>query len=119
MSVRLDNAIAEFEDETLDLTLAERISGLRKALMWNAFMGLKRLGSKKRQGILVEEDQNHIECMKFLNQIEKMYLAEFRMNKISGKSIENMDKEFLKKIKEEKGSIGSIVRDIKPMQKSG
>ena len=40
---RLDAAIVAFEDEQSELTLGERISILREALMINAFEVLKRV----------------------------------------------------------------------------
>jgi len=53
--------------------------------------------------------------MKYFKDIERMYTSEVRNNKLSGKSNDIMNKEFLTKIKEMKGSIGDIVRDISPI----
>lgn len=117
MSTRLDRAIEQFEDETLDISMGERISGLRNALMWDAYRKLKAIGKAKKMGEKIEEDADHIDRMKYFKDIEKMYISELKMNKITGKSSDNMDKEFLKRIKEEKGSIGDIVRDLKPLDK--
>jgi hypothetical protein len=117
MSSRLDRAIEQFEDETLDISMGERISGLRNALMWDAYRKLKAIGKAKKMGEKIEEDADHIDRMKYFKDIEKMYISELKMNKITGKSNDNMDKEFLKRIKEEKGSIGDIVRDLNPANK--
>jgi hypothetical protein len=117
MSSRLDRAIEQFEDETLDISMGERISGLRNALMWDAYRKLKAIGKAKKIGEKIEEDADHIDRMKYFKDIEKMYISELKMNKITGKSNDNMDKEFLKRIKEEKGSIGDIVRDLNPANK--
>ena len=119
MSVVLDRAISQFEDESLDLSMGERISILRNALMWDAYHKLKKIGKAKAKGEKIEEDQDHIDRMKYFKDIEKMYISELKMNKITGKANDNMDKEFLKRIKEEKGSIGEIVRDIKPLENTG
>ena len=113
MADKLDEAIADFEDETLDLTLGERISGLRQALLWNSYRAIQRIkkhGSK--HPISEEEEYKQIECMKHFKDIERMYISEMKVNKIMGKSDDVMNNEFLKKIKEMKSSIGDIVATI-------
>ena len=114
MSTRLDKAIAEFEDETLDLSMGDRIAGLRNALMWDAYHNLKKIGKSVEKKAEEEKHIDHIERMKYFKEMEKMYVSELKMNKVLGKSNDNMDKEFLKRIKEEKSSIGDIVRDLNP-----
>ena len=120
MPDKLDEAIAQFEDETLDITLDERVSGLRQALLWNAFHAIKRI---KKYGtkhpISEEEEYKQIECMKHFKEIEKMYIAQIKSNKLVGKSDDTMNNDFLKKIKEMKGSMGDIVRDLNPLNKVG
>ena len=118
MADKLDEAIAEFEDETLDLTLGERISGLRQALLWNSYHAIKRIkkfGTK--HPISEEEEYKQIECMRHFKDIEKMYTSEVKANKLLGKSDDAMNNDFLKKIKEMKSSIGEIVRDLNPLNK--
>lgn len=120
MPDKLDEAIAAFEDETLELTLGERISGLRQALLWNSYHAIKRI---KRFGtkhpISEEEDYKQVECMRHFKDIEKMYTSEVKANKLLGKSDDAMNNDFLKKIKEMKSSIGDIVRDLNPLNKVG
>jgi hypothetical protein len=113
MPDKLDEAIAEFEDETLDLTLGERISGLRQALLWNSYHAIKRIkkfGSK--HPISEEEEYKQIECMRHFKDIEKMYTSEVKANKLLGKSDDVINNAFLKKIKEMKSSIGDIIATI-------
>lgn len=111
---KLDIAIAAFEDESSDLTLGERVSILRDALMWNAFHTLKRI---KKHGtkspISEDEEYKQIECMKHFREIEKMYTSTVKMNKLLNKSEDKVNDDFLKAIKEMKGSMGTIVRDLK------
>ncbi|MEO6637975.1 MAG: hypothetical protein ABIN25_06840, partial [Ginsengibacter sp.] len=59
---RLDKAIAAFEDETLDLTLGERISGIRAALLHNVLNLIKRSNKTgKKSEAEKEEESKHIE----------------------------------------------------------
>lgn len=110
---KLDLAIAAFEDESSDLTLGERVSILRDALMWNAFHALKRikkLGTKSP--ISAEEEFKQIECMKHFKEIEKMYTSTVKMNKLMGKSDDKMNNDFLKVVKEMKSTMGEIERRL-------
>lgn len=114
---RLDKAIADFEDETLDLTMGDRITNLRSALALVAFERLKRVQKfgKKINKECEELEFKQVECQKMFKVIENMYYSQLKQNKILGKAQnDGMDKEFLKKIKEQKSSIGDIVRDLKP-----
>lgn len=115
---RLDRAIKDFEDETLDLTMGERISNLRTALTWAAYERIKRIhkvGIKSKQG--ADLDFKQVETQKQFKLIEQMYYSQLRQNKLLGKAQdEGMDKDWLKKIKELKGSMGEIVRDLKPSE---
>lgn len=111
---RLDRAIADFEDETLDLTMGERIFNLRDALTWAAFERLKRihkLGTKAKES--EELDFKQIECQKQFKLIDQLYTSQIRHNKLLGKAQEEgMDKDFLKRLKESHSSLGSIVRNM-------
>lgn len=110
---KLDKAIEIFEDETLDLTLGERISLLREALMWNAHAAMKRINKNGlKDQLSAEEDYKQTECVKWFKELEKLYNAQLKTNKLSGKSNDNMDKDFLKKIKEQKSSIGDVIATI-------
>lgn len=114
---RLDKAILAFEDESSDSSMGERIANLRSALQWSAFDRLKRIkkGSKKSPAETEadeEADMKHIECFKQFQLIEKMYISQLKLNKLTGKALdEGLDKDWLKEIK---GSnpIGSIVRSM-------
>lgn len=119
MSNVLDIAMAAFEDEKSPLTLEEKISGLRRALSWNVLQSLKKV--IKGEKLSGDEDYKHTECMRYLGQLEKIYASEARMNKQmlkSGKVLPDMDRDYLKRIKEENGSVGGIVRDIQPIGKA-
>lgn len=118
MGTRLDKAIADFEDESLDISLGERVSRLRSALMYNAYEALKRVGKSEDKNRPFDED-DHLSRMKYFKDIEKMYISEIKMNKLLGKSEDQVNKEFLKRIKEEKSSMGDIVRDIRPISQTG
>lgn len=113
---RLDRAIRDFEDETLDLTMGERISNLRSALTWAAFERIKRIHKLGKKTPEAEElDFKQTECQKQFKLIDQMYASQMRQNKLSGKAVDSgMDNEWLKKIKEQKGTMGDIVRDLKP-----
>ncbi len=110
---RLDKAIRDFEDETLDLSLGDRISLLRDALQWAAYDRLKMIheyGSKSPEAAEMEFKQ--VECLKQFNIIDKMYRAQLQQNKMLGKAQEEgMDKEWLKYVKNS-NSLGSIVRNM-------
>lgn len=106
---KLDVAIAAFEDESSDLTLGERVSILRDALMWNAFNTLKRI---KKHGtkspISEDEEYKQIECMKHFREIEKMYTSTVKMNKLTGKSEDKMNDEFMQAVRNMKSTMGDI-----------
>ena len=116
---RLDRAIRDFEDETLDIEMGERISNLRSALTWAAFERLKRIhkyGLKSPES--AELDFKQTECQKQFKLIDQMYMSQLRHNKMTGKAMnDGMDSDWLKKIKEQKGAIGDIVRDLNPLNK--
>ena len=108
---RLDKAIADFEDETLELSLGERISGLRQALLFVQFEKIKSVNSRAK--VLAEDDERVIEITKWFKELEKLYTLQLRMNKITGKSEDSKsDNEWLKKYKESNSSLGSIVRNM-------
>ena len=110
---KLDRAIANFEDETIDMTLGERVGELRNALMWNAFAAMKKIkkyGAKSP--ISEEEDYKQVESMKWFREIEKMYFSELKLNKALGKTQDQAvaANDFIKQIKEMKSCIGDIVQ---------
>lgn len=120
---RLSQAIADFEDESLELSLGERMSRLREAIMFESFEKLKRSAcrrSKTKAEIKAdaEEEVRHLEITKWFKELEKMYTLQLRMNKLTGKTDDIMDKDFLIKVKETKSSIGDIVRDVQPISKN-
>lgn len=119
MTNRLSRAIADFENEDLDISLGERVSRLRSALMYDAYEALKRIGKAKNKREAEAKEVDHLERMKYFKDIEKMFISEIRMNKLLGKSEDQMNKDFLRRIKEEKGSLGDIVRDIRPISQTG
>ena len=111
---RLDKAIEDFEDENSTLTLGERIAGLGEALMWNSFESIKMVnkhGSKSE--INEEEEYKQEKCMKLFKELEKMYLSKLKSNKIEGKSDDNLHREWIQKMKQSQGSLGSIVVEQK------
>lgn len=110
---RLDRAIADFEDETLDLDLGERISNLRSALTWAAFERIKRIHKLGKKSAEAEDlDYKQVECQKQFKLIDQMYCSQMRQNKLSGKAQDaGLDKEWLKRVKES-NSLGSIVRNM-------
>jgi hypothetical protein len=113
-ATKLDKAIAIFEDETSDLSLGERVMQLGQALSWMAFERLKKInreGTKAKE--LAENEYKQIECQAQYKIIHSMYLAQVKMNKLTGKGEDRMNNDFLKAIKEMKSSVGSIVRDLK------
>ena len=111
---RLEKAIQEFEDSDSDLTLADRIAGLREALMWNAFDEIKLINKEgvKREGS-EEAEEKQKKCMESFKILEKMYLSGLKSNKIEGKSDDTLDREFIQKMKQSQGSLGSIVIEQK------
>lgn len=110
---KLDLAIAAFEDENEKITLGERVSILRDALMWNAFHALKRVKKHgKKSPISEEEEFKQIECMKHFKEIEKMYTSKVKMDKLMGKSDDKVNDEFLKALREMKSSLQPIVRNL-------
>lgn len=112
---RLDRAIRDFEDENSELSLGERISAIREALMWNAHEAMKRINQfGKKDPISEEEDYKQTECMRWFKELEKLYNSQIKMNKILGKKENSIDQDFIHKIKGMKGSIGEIVREIQP-----
>lgn len=115
---RLDIALEQFEDETLDLSLGERMAILRDAMMWHAFktiLKVKKHGSKDP----VSEDEHYKqeECMRQFSLMEKMYAAQVKNDKLLGKSQETSKSEFLKKVKSMKSSVGDIISVVPETKK--
>ena len=111
MRDKLDQAITAFEDEESDIPFSTRFSNLRRALMWNAFDKLKDIKKNGTKSQISEENTFiQEECMKQFSLIEKMYNSELRAAKLEGKKQTDVDKDWLKKIKETTSTIGEIVR---------
>lgn len=111
MSDRLDLAISQFEDESSEIPFSTRFSNLRRALMWNAFSKLKDIKKNGLKSKMSDEDVFiQEEAMKQFVLIEKMYNSELKAAKLEGKRQGDVDKEWLKKIKETASTIGEIVR---------
>lgn len=112
---RLDRAILDFEDETLDLDMGERVCMLRTALTWAAYDRMKRI---HKHGLKSEEskdlDFKQTECQKLFRIIENMYYSQLKQNKMLGKAQDEgmSGKEILEQIKKMKSSIGDIVAKI-------
>lgn len=115
MSEKLDMAIEAFQDEKSVKTLAERISGLRQALMWNALMGLQQ-ANKDGKGLSADLEHKHKMCLKYLNEIEKLYAQEVKMNKMAGIKEDEIKFDFLTRVKNKESSIGGVVREISPIK---
>lgn len=127
---KLDKAIKDFEDETLDLSLGERITNLRSALTKEALNVLKKkLAVDKMVGTTLKEEMEAInklkvedkkinECFKMLSIIERLFKSQVSQNKLLGKGNESgmQSIDFLQKIKEETGSMGDIVRSLRPSE---
>lgn len=113
MPDKLDKAIEEFEDEESGVPFSERFANLRKAFMWNAFEALKKVkkyGTKSP--ISAEEEYKQVEGMKQFRIIERIYESELKQAKIAGKTAEDIDEEYLKKIKSMKSTLSPIVRNM-------
>jgi len=114
MGDKLDKAMAEFEDEESGIPLSVKINNLRSAFMWNAFETMKRI---KKHGtkspVSEEEEYKQVEGMRQFRIIERMYESQLKSAKIQGKGSEDVDKEYLNRIKQKKSTIGDIVRDTK------
>jgi len=111
---RLDIAIQNFENPESELSLGERISELRDALTWAAFDRLKRIQKHGTKATISEEEEfKQIEGQKMFKQIEALYYSQLKQNKLLGKKDEEgMGKDFLKRIREQQGTMGSIVRNM-------
>lgn len=114
MSDKLDKAIAEFEDEESGVPFSERFDNLRSAFLWNAFEAIKRI---KKHGtkspISAEEEYKQVEGMKQFRIIERIYESQLKSAKLAGKNSEDIDKEFLNRVRQKKSTIGEIVRETK------
>lgn len=111
MATRLGKAIAAFEDENSKDTIADRLGGLRDALMWEGFDFLKKTDSQK--GIKEDDEARYLQCMKYFKEMEKMYQSKVKMDKLAGKKATETDKEFLSYIKEMKDTVGDVIQDSK------
>lgn len=111
---KLDLAILAFNDEDSDLSLSERFSMMRRAWMNNAFetmMFIKVNGSKNP----ISEDKKYIqeEGIKQFGIMEKMYNMELKAGEKSGKKQEDVDQDWLKRIRDSKSTIANVVTDMK------
>lgn len=110
---KLDIAIAAFEDEESKLSYGERVMNLNAALSWLAFKRLKRVhkeGVKAKQ--LEDDEYKMVESQAMYKIIYNLYLAQVKQNKLTGKSEDKMNDDFLKAIKDMKGSMGAIERRL-------
>lgn len=111
---KLDEAIELFEDQIVDLPVAERFSVLRWAWANNAFETMKYI---KKNGIKnpISDNKRYIqeEGIKQFSIMEKMYNLELKAGEKKGKKQEDIDNDWLKEVKKMKSSIGSVVRDMR------
>lgn len=108
---KLDIAINEFEDEASDIPFEVRLSNLRSALMWNSFEAIKRIKRYGTKSLLSDEEEFKQEnIMKQFHKMEAMYNSELRMAKVTGKTKEQIDNNWLDVIKQKKSTVGDIVR---------
>lgn len=112
ISEKLSQAMLDFEDSESNLSFSERLSNLRKALIWNQFEMMKKIMAHGIK-ISVEEEYIQEQSMKHFNNLEKMHAAEIKANKDLGKSDQEIEDGWMKKIHEMKSSVGSIVRTMK------
>lgn len=111
---RLEKAIAEFTDDTLDLSLSVRMSNLRSAWLWKTFKYFSDIQKNGLKSKLTEEEEyKMIEGMKQFEKLERMYAAEVRAAKLEGKNSEDVGKDWIKQLKDTPSEIGSIVRDLR------
>ncbi len=112
----LKKAVEAICKDNSDLKLGDKISILRSALSEAAFEKIKIINKYGESSKEAEDyEVKNSECMKMFKLIEQMYYSQLRQNKITGKAVnDEMGDDFLKKIKDEKGVIGDIVRDLKP-----
>lgn len=111
---RLIRAIDDFEDESLDLTLSDRIANIRNALMWAAFEGLKSISKLEEKNDEVEVFEFQQEAsMKQFKIMEKLYESQIKTNKLLGKKDDKINSDFLQALKGMKSSLSPIVRDLK------
>lgn len=108
---QLDLALEEFSNEYSAMTFGEKFANLRNALMWNTINMMRRI---KKHGIKsplsAEEKYKQEEAMKQFRLLERMYDSEKKAAKADGKNAdEEIDKNWLRDIKNSKSTIGSIV----------
>lgn len=116
---KLDLAISKFEDEESEIPFSKRLSDLRSAWLWNAFEAMKDIKQHGTNSKMSDEkmfiQENGI---KQFMLIEKLYNSELKAGKAEGKKQNEIDLEWLKKIKETDSTMGSIVRDMRePLNK--
>lgn len=105
---------AEVDDLELDesgSTLEQRFDNLAQYIIMSAWETIKRV-RKKGTKIDQEEEYRQGETLKQFKIISGIYEKLKKNGRIAGKPNEHFDEQLLQKIKDKKGSIGDIVRDI-------
>lgn len=110
---RLDQAIKDFEDETLNFSLGERLSRLRDALTYAAYERIKVINKFGTRVIDADEGEYKLkECLKQYKIMEGLYKEQVKQNKELGKAKdEGMGSDWLRRVKES-NPLGSIVRNM-------
>lgn len=111
---KLEEALSLFDEEQSDLSISDMMSILRRALWDNARSAAKKIVKfGKKHPISEEEDYIQTQLMNQFKVMDKMWTAEMKANKLSGKSEDKMNDDFMRAIREMKSTMGSIVRDLK------
>lgn len=103
----MEDEVAQFENGK---TIEQRIDEIGQELLANAFliMDSLRAGNQVSESLQIRQD----EMQKQLKFLKNTYMDMVKMGRINTKPNENFDKQFLNKIKEQKGTIGNIIADI-------
>lgn len=110
---KIDEALEEFYNENSTMDMSEKMSNLRNAFMLSALDSIKEVN---RKGTKMLERTETIfkqeEGMKQFNLLQRMYESQLKSAKVEGKTPEDVNNQWLKDIKESKGSMGDIVRNM-------
>lgn len=105
----MENSDYEIQDIiSEDLSLPDMISKFRDWLMKEsiALFGMSAVGKD------VDERQEKYDSMqKAFNGLEKMYYSKMKMDKMTGHKKGTSDKAFMDKIRQQKSTIGDIIRE--------
>lgn len=110
--IQLTTAMEMFEDDSLNLSMFERLNLLRQAFFIYKSNYLKKLAQggndiSKSEKELVKEGE------KVLKSLEQLHNAQMKANKVAGKRLDASDDDWIKKLNERADHLGSIVRDMK------